>query len=182
LVLGATGSAGQLAVQIARFLGANRVVAAGRNAERLADLAAIGATETVVLDGAEKSAELLGRQTTDVDVVLDYVWGEPTAAAMLAVVSGRSDRRRPLSWVEIGSVAGPTAAIPSAALRAARLQIVGSGQGSVGTREILTELPALADEISVGTFSIETRQVPLSDVELAWAAAPASKPRIVVIP
>jgi NADPH:quinone reductase-like Zn-dependent oxidoreductase len=182
LVLGATGSAGRLAVQIAKLCGAGKVIAAGRNADRLAELAALGATETVVLDGAPSSAELLGRRTADVDVVLDYLWGEPTAAAMLAVVSGRGDRRKTLSWVEIGSVAGSTAAIPSAALRAARLQIVGSGQGSVSTSEILTELPALADEISKGTFSIDTRQIPLSDVELAWATSPTAQPRIVLIP
>ncbi len=44
------------------------------------------------------------------------------------------------------------AGCPLAALRAARLQIVGSGQGSVSTRAILTELPALAMEITEGIF------------------------------
>jgi hypothetical protein len=48
---------------------------------------------------------------------------------MLTVVTGRADHTKPLTWIEIGSVAGPTAAIPAAALRAGRLQIVGSGQG-----------------------------------------------------
>ena len=49
LVLGATGSAGQLAVQIARLFGAGQVIAAGRDAGRLAGLAALGATATVPL-------------------------------------------------------------------------------------------------------------------------------------
>ncbi len=44
LVLGATGNAGQMAVQIAKRLGANQVIAAGRNAGRLAGLPALGAT------------------------------------------------------------------------------------------------------------------------------------------
>jgi hypothetical protein len=91
----------------------------------------------------------------------------------------RTDRARPLTWIEIGSVAGPTAAIPSAALRAARLQIVGSGQGSVSTREILAELPALAEQITNGAFAIDAHPVPLADVEQAWAATAR---RIVVIP
>ena len=39
------------------------------------------------------------------------------------------DRGRALDWIQIGSVAGPTAAIPSAALRAANLRIMGSGPG-----------------------------------------------------
>jgi NADPH:quinone reductase-like Zn-dependent oxidoreductase len=182
LVLGATGSAGQLAVQTAQHLGANKIIAAGRNPERLADLPALGATETVLLDGAAESTDLLGRLTSDVDVVIDYLWGQPTAAAMLAVVSNRADRAQPLSWVEVGSVAGPTAAIPSAAHRAARQQFVGSGQGSVSTRDILTELPALAAEISKGTFVVDASPMPLSEVEQAWSDAPTSKRRIVVIP
>ena len=62
--------------------------------------------------------------------MIDYLWGQPTAA-MAAVVTDRADRGKPLTWIEIGSVAGTIALIPSAALRAARLQIVGSGQGSV---------------------------------------------------
>ena len=116
-------------------------------------------------------AHRLGRAASEVDVVIDYLWGEPTAAAMVAVVTDRADRGQPLTWIEIGSVAGPTAAIPSAALRAARLQIVGSGQGSVSTREILAELPALAQQITTGTFDIDARPTPLTDVERAWADA-----------
>ena len=80
--------------------------------------------------------------------------------AMVAIITNRSDRGRPLTWIEIGSVAGRTAEIPSAALRAARLQLVGSGQGSVSTREYLAELDVLAQEITVGTISVDARAVP----------------------
>ncbi|MET0864833.1 MAG: zinc-binding alcohol dehydrogenase family protein [Nakamurella sp.] len=182
LVLGATGSAGRLAVAIAKLLGANKIIGAGRNADRLDELAALGATGTVRYVGSSDGAGRLAEMAKDVDVVIDYLWGEPTAAAMLAVVSSRADRRRPLSWIEVGSVAGPTAMIPSAALRAARLQILGSGQGSVGTGEILAELPALAAAISDGTLDIATRAVPLADVEQAWAEAAGSTRRIVLTP
>ena len=92
------------------------------------------------------------------------------------------DRGRPLTWIEIGSAAGPTAPIPSAALRAAHLQIVGSGQGSVTAREILAELPALAQEITNGTFDIDARPTPLADVEQAWADAAHTTQRIVLTP
>jgi NADPH:quinone reductase-like Zn-dependent oxidoreductase len=183
LVLAATGNAGQLAVQIAKLFGAGRIVAAGRGADRLARLPALGATGTVLLEGdTDDIARRLGRAAADVDVVIDYLWGEPTAAAMVAVVTGRADRGRPLTWIEIGSVAGPTAAIPAAALRAVRLQLVGSGQGSVSAREILAELPDLAQEITNGTFDINARPMPLSDVEKAWAGAASTRQRIVLIP
>jgi NADPH:quinone reductase-like Zn-dependent oxidoreductase len=213
LVLGATGNAGQMAIQVARRLGANQVIAAGRNAGRLAGLPALGATGTVLLDtgplttgplttgllttgplttgpldtgppdgDAAGIAQRLGQAAAHADVVIDYLWGEPTAAAMAAVVTGRADRGQPLTWIEIGSVAGPSAAIPSAALRAARLQIVGSGQGSVSIREILTELPALAQEITAGSFVIDARPTSLTEVEQAWADAAATAQRIVITP
>jgi NADPH:quinone reductase-like Zn-dependent oxidoreductase len=183
LVLGATGNAGQLAVQVASRLGANQVIAAGRNAGRLASLPALGATDTVLLDGdADGAGSRLGQAAADVDVVLDYLWGQPAATAMAALVTGRADRGQPLSWIQIGSVAGPTAAIPSAALRAARLQIVGSGQGSVSTREILAELPALAQEITGGSFEIDARPTSLTDVEQAWADDAGTTQRIVITP
>ena len=133
LVLGATGSSGQMAVQVAKRLGAGRVIAAGRNPQRLAELPGLGADT------------------------------------------------RPLSWIEIGAVAGPTAAIPSAALRALPLQIVGSGQGSVSTAGILAELPALVAEIASGTLRIDFRAVPLRDVASAWQDT-GSAERIVLTP
>lgn len=182
LVLGATGSSGRMAVQIARLLGVGRVIAAGRDPERLAALESLGADTLVSLDGpAGDVAERLGEAAAEVDVVLDYVWGAPTAAAMVALVTRRTDPGRPLTWVEIGSVAGPEAVIPSAALRAARLHIVGSGQGSVPTRDIVAELPALAAEISRGTFTVEARAVPLAEVATAWADT-GSAQRIVFVP
>ncbi len=183
LVLGATGNAGRLAVQIARLFGADRVIGAGRRADRLARLRAFGATDTVLLEGdAGDDAHRLGLAAADVDVVLDYLWGEPAVAAMTAIVTARADRARPLTWIQIGSVAGPTAAIPSAALRAARLQIVGSGQGSVSTSEILAELPDLAREITNGTFDVDAQPTPLTEVERAWADDSSVDRRVVLCP
>jgi NADPH:quinone reductase-like Zn-dependent oxidoreductase len=183
LILGATGNAGQMAVQIARMFGAAEIVAAGRDPDRLARLPALGATATVHLVGEPSSvADRLGQAAADVDVVIDYIWGEPTGAAMAAVIMHRADRGKPLTWIEIGSVGGATAPIPSAALRAARLSLVGSGQGSVSTRAILTELPALAQAILSGTFQIDARSMPLEDVEQAWADAGRARQRIVIVP
>jgi NADPH:quinone reductase-like Zn-dependent oxidoreductase len=175
LVLGATGNAGRMAVQVATRLGAHRVIAAGRGPERMADLPAsaiVSLEDLASPDGAKIAA--------DVDVVIDYLWGEPAAAAMAAIVTNRADRGKPLTWIQIGAVAGTTAPIPSAALRASRLSIVGSGQGSVTTREYLAELPALAEEISAGTFDVNASAVPLADVEQTWTAA--TKQRVVLVP
>jgi len=182
LVLGATGSAGQMAIQIAKLFGADRIIAAGRNAERLAKLPAAGATDTASLDGdPEVVARQLGQIASEVDVVIDYLWGEPTTAAMIAIITARADRAKPLTWIEIGSIAGSTAQVPSAALRAARLTIVGSGQGSVSAHEYLAELPALAQAITASALNADARVMPLADVDSAWAATGTTQ-RIVLVP
>jgi NADPH:quinone reductase-like Zn-dependent oxidoreductase len=182
LVLGATGNAGRMAVQVAKRLGARHVIGAGRQPERLAALTALGADAIVSLDGTPAdAAQRLGQAAGDADVVIDYLWGQPTAGAMLAIVTHRTEPGRPLTWIEVGSVAGSAAAIPSAALRAARLQIVGSGQGSVLTGDIVAELPDLAAEITRGTFQIDALTVPLTDVETAWKDTDGSD-RIVITP
>ncbi len=172
LVLGATGNAGRMAIQVARHLGAGQVIGAGRDGARLAGLLALGADAAVPLADCKTAA--------DVDVVIDYLWGEPAVAAMTAILTSRADRGQPLTWIQIGAVAGATAAIPSAALRAARLDIVGSGQGSVSPREYLAELPALAEQITAGAFDVDASAVPLADVEQAWTAA--TKQRVVLVP
>jgi NADPH:quinone reductase-like Zn-dependent oxidoreductase len=177
LVLGATGSSGQMAVQVAKRLGAGRVIAAGRNPKLLAELPDLGA-DTIVRLGEGPG---LGEVAAEVDVVIDYLWGQVTADAMTAIATNRADDSRPLTWIEIGSVAGPDAAIPSAALRALPLQIVGSGQGSVSTAGILAELPALVAEISSGALRIDARAVALADVATAWQDTD-SDGRIVLTP
>jgi NADPH:quinone reductase-like Zn-dependent oxidoreductase len=182
LVLGATGNAGRMAVQVAKRLGADHVIGTGRRPERLAELTAIGADATVDIgDAPTVVSQRLGQAARDVDVVIDYLWGQPTVDAMKAIVMNRTDPKQSLTWIEVGSVAGQTAAIPSAALRAACLQIVGSGQGSVSTRDIVAELPALVTEISGGAFRIDARSVPLSDVETAWNDTDSDE-RLVIVP
>ena len=107
LILGATGSSGQLAVQIAKRLGAGHVIGAGRNAaRRLGTLSELGADSTVQLDGATAVSDL-ARAARDVDVVIDYLWGPITADVMAGIAGNRSDPGHPLSWIEIGSVGRP---------------------------------------------------------------------------
>src|SRR3954471_7813771 len=52
LILGATGNAGRMAVQVAKLFGAGRIVAAGRDSSKLTSLRALGATDTVSLTGS----------------------------------------------------------------------------------------------------------------------------------
>jgi hypothetical protein len=76
-------------------------------------------------------------------------------------------------------MAGTTITLPSAALRAVNLQLLGSGQGSITTAGIAAELPELAEQISAGRFVLEPLPRALSDVETAWDAPSAPGQRIV---
>src|SRR5712691_10777001 len=57
LINGATGTSGRLAVQIAKYMGAKRVIATGRNVEALERLMGIGADATVPLTRSPKELE-----------------------------------------------------------------------------------------------------------------------------
>ncbi|MFI7149977.1 zinc-binding alcohol dehydrogenase family protein [Nonomuraea sp. NPDC050022] len=192
LVMGATGNAGQLAVQIAKHLGAARVIGAGRDPRRLDLLKSLGADEVVRLDdsdsrsgsgsGSDDVAERLARAAADVDVVIDYLWGRPTEQAMPALLTARSDRSKALAWVQIGSMAGQDITLPSYLLRAANLNIMGSGQGSLTTAGIIAELPSLAAEIASGALAVDPLPMPLDQVEQAWNTPTAPGQRLVLTP
>jgi NADPH:quinone reductase-like Zn-dependent oxidoreductase len=147
-------------------------------------VAALGADQTIDLAAdPELVAHELAAKAADVDVVLDYLWGKPAESALMPLLKGREDRARLLSWVQIGAIAGPNISLPSAALRQANVQFLGSGQGSASAADILATLPHLVEEIDQGSFSIPAVAKPLADVESIWNA-PAAGPtvRIVLTP
>jgi NADPH:quinone reductase-like Zn-dependent oxidoreductase len=174
LILGATGSAGRMAIQVARQLGAKEVIGAGRNPQRLKELTALGADRVLTLDRLD--------QAGDVDVVIDYVWGEPTANGMVDLITHRRDRGKELTWIQIGSMAGPSAEILSAVLRSSRTQIVGSGIGSVDGRDFRAEIAEIAKAVTKGAFDVRTQTIPLSDVATAWTQPRDADKRIVFVP
>jgi len=179
-VLGATGNAGRMAIQIARLLGAGRVVGAGREIGRL-DSA--GADEVVSLVGTPESvAAAIAKAASETDIVLDYLWGKPAAHAMMAMLTARRDRSKPINWIQIGSVAGSTLELPSVALRSTNLRVMGSGQGAESAKAIVAELPGLVDAITAGRIPVDVMRVPLSQVEHAWTAPDSAGHRVVFIP
>jgi NADPH:quinone reductase-like Zn-dependent oxidoreductase len=183
LVLGATGNAGSMAVQIAKRLGAGRVVGAGRDAARLNALNGVGADEVVQLtEDFDATAQSLASAAAEVDLVIDYLWGKPTERAIMALLTARADRSRAMNWIQIGAMAGPTIELPSVALRSANLRLQGNGQGAISTKGYLAELPSLIDEINSGSLRIATRTVPLRDVESTWTMADVPGERVVMVP
>ena len=171
LVNGATGTSGRLAVQIARHLGAGRVIATGRNRDMLERLRGLGADAVIPLgdDDAALEASLKAEFAQGVDVVLDYLWGAPARVALVAAArAGREDR--PLRFVSIGSVAGPEIALPSAVLRASTIELVGSGLGSLPPERLRGSIAALLAAAGAGRLGLDPRLVPLAGIAAAWTA------------
>ena len=184
LVLGATGNAGTMAVQVAKRLGAGRrhrrgtrPRAAGTRSPRSGPMRLVQLT-----DDAEATAQALAAAAAEVDIVIDYLWGGPTEQAITALITARADRSRALDWIQIGAIAGPTIELPSVALRSANLRIQGNGQGAVSTKAYLAELPSLVDEIDAGTIAVHANPVPLAEVESAWSRPEPAGTRTVLVP
>ena len=109
LINGATGTAGRLAVQIARHLGAARVIATGRDAGTLEHLQTLGADAAISLqlEPDPLQAALAREFTTNggVDVVLDYLYGTPTETVLTAVAANYKGVK-PVRYVLVGGATG----------------------------------------------------------------------------
>ena len=174
LILGATGSAGQLAVQIARRFGAKRIVAAGRNHKALEETKALGADATISLHQdhhALVSAFRAELAAGKIDVILDYLWGAPAEALLAAIVQkGLDHDAARLRYVQIGNSAGPNITLAAATLRSSGLELLGSGFGSVSMDKIFASLRAVLAEAAERPFQIKVTKAPLRDVEKLWNA------------
>jgi NADPH:quinone reductase-like Zn-dependent oxidoreductase len=168
LILGATGVAGQLAIQVARHLGAKRVVGVGRNLEAIAKA---NVDATISLNQPEEAIrEAFAAETSrGIDVVVDYLWGRPTELLLEALAKGfKPEVTHRTRLVEVGSSAGPTITLPGATLRSIDLTLVGSGFGAARLDSILLAIPTLFDLAAKGTLTIAVESIPLSQVEDAW--------------
>jgi NADPH:quinone reductase-like Zn-dependent oxidoreductase len=186
LVLGATGVAGKLAVQIAKHLGAGRVVAAGRNPQVLATLPNLGADAIISLSAADSEIISAFRREAGqqpFDIILDFVWGHPTEV-LLEALTGDDVQAAPSRshLVQIGEMAGPTIALPAAVLRSSGLELYGSGGGSIPHTAIFEAFPQILKLAACGTLRIDTEPVALADVEQAWQRQDTNGHRLVIVP
>jgi NADPH:quinone reductase-like Zn-dependent oxidoreductase len=180
LVNGATGTAGRLAVQIAKYMGAGKVVATGRNAETVKALSVLGADVTIPLgDSGDAFEDALNEQFggDGIDVVLDYLWGQSAERVIIAGAKAGKDAV-PIRFVHIGSVSAPNITLPSAALRSSAFTLMGSGIGSIPADRMVKAIGELMQAVVPGGFEIATRTFPLCEVERVWAE-PAGIPRTV---
>lgn len=180
LINGATGVAGKLAVQIARLLGANRVVGTGRDGTALRDLTNLGVDVTIDLNLADDELANAFVQASAIDVILDFVWGRPTEIlfkTLTPAVAGFAHRR--IRYVQIGASAGPTLTLSAEMLRTSGLEMTGA---SPGLAEALPEAMKMVWAwIAERKLTIDIELVPLRDIATAWNRKTAGG-RIVIVP
>lgn len=168
-VLGATGTAGQLAIQVSKkIFGAKTVVGIARSAEKLAKLKQSQPLldEVIALDEDE---DKIGGSLNDVDIVLDFLWGKPATSILAAAVKAKAEKSKRLSWVQIGLIAGEDFSVPSAFLRSSNLFILGSGIGPLSPEQNRKVLQGVTEALALGKLDINYREVALADIAEEWA-------------
>jgi len=185
LILGATGVTGKLAVQIAKLLGAGRVIASGRNAKALENLLRLGANATIQLNQPDDDLRKAFAKEAGVggfNVVIDYVWGRPTEVLLAAITRPEfAEINSETRLVQVGESAGPNISLPAAVLRSTALTILGTA--GIPSRDVLVAaMQQVMDWGSKGALQIETESVPLFDIEQAWQRPESGSRRLVVIP
>lgn len=171
LINGANGASGRLAIQVAKYLGASRIIVTGRNPASAAELLALGADVFVTLTQSHESLISSFREEIagGIDVVLDYLWG-PAAEALLAAATGHGSgaAARRIRFVNIGSLGGTSINVPAAALRSSGIEMLGSGLGSVSNLALIRSIAALMQAIEPAQLKIDADAIPLHSVASAW--------------
>jgi NADPH:quinone reductase-like Zn-dependent oxidoreductase len=187
LILGATGVTGRLAIQIAKHLGAGKVIVMGRNQKILEQLPDLGADVVISLNHPfEKIKQHLEVEIRKqpIDIVLDYLWGEPSEQ-LLNILTGHDleTAAHRTSWIQIGEMAGSSIRLNAETLRSSGIELSGQGGGSI-TKEMMAEIPAIISQIFQlaieNKLSIDTKSVLIEEIESAWLEKNKEGKRLVV--
>jgi NADPH2:quinone reductase len=175
LVTAATGAVGTIAIQLAKSMGAARVIAAGRNRARLQRVLELGADATVELRDEPGAAELRDRFVEAaggrLDVALDPLWGVVARAATDALT-------RDGVYVSFGQAASPQAELSGIPLRNRRVTLVGHSGAWAAPQE---RQAALARAHALGPLTLDTEEVGLEEIGDAWERLSRSAGRRLVV-
>ena len=153
--------------------GAERIIAAGRNPERLAQIP--GADGTAVL-GDEPLSRQLASLGGPVDLVVDPVWGPWAESALACLKPGGR-------YLNVGAAGGDGMAFHVELLRAAQLTLIGFSAARADPADVIASYQHVAALAAAGSLALPTASYPLREAAQAWEAQ-ASSPgkKIIVIP
>src|ERR1700691_358369 len=165
LVNGATATAGRLAVQLAKYLGAGKVIATGRNLEELEEVKKLGADIVIPFtlgklhpSGAKQYENALKQVfAAGIDVVIDYLWGESAKTVIVAIAKAVEDGV-PVRFVHVGAASREeNIELPGAALRSSAIQLMGSGIKSIPFPKLLGSIRNVFETAASAKLQIATR-------------------------
>jgi NADPH:quinone reductase-like Zn-dependent oxidoreductase len=185
LINGATGTAGRVAIQLAKYLGAARVIVTGRNPHELEELKQLGADTVIPFNlvptnptgPADFEAALTQTFATGIDIVIDYLYGASARSILLALAATIDDH--PVRFVQVGSAGGDASIdLPAAVLRSSAITLMGSGIGSVSREALVQSIASTFAAVAPANLTIDTHVVPLANLETIWDKA-SGRPRVV---
>lgn len=184
LINGATGVSGRIAIQIARLLGAGRIIGTGRNQQSLEIVKQLGADEVIDLNQPDEqlaTAFKAAAGPNGYDVVIDFIWGH-TAEVLIGTFIPKEAgfAKRNIRYVQIGAKAGSDISLPGAALRTSGLQLMGIGQ--ISNEALMAGLDQTWKWIETDQIYMEIEEVPLANINEAWQREDLAGKRLVIIP
>jgi NADPH2:quinone reductase len=172
LVLGATGAVGSTAVQAARLLGARRVIAVGRDHDRLHATLALGADATIRLDDPRGLDRALAQECPEgATLIFDVLWGAPLVSAL--GIAARGAR-----VLQLGQSAAADAMIASGLIRGKDLDVLGYTNLTVPFDVLARSYLDLIDHIAFGRIRVRSDVLTLAAAGQVWerlAAGPGLK-------
>jgi len=163
MVLGAGGTVGQLAVGLARLLGAGRVVGVCRSEAAAARASGAGADEVVLISDDVDALPARLKHALDgaADVVVDTIFGvAATAASRVLAPFGR--------LVNIGGLSGDSAEFSSAVLRSRTASVLGYTNALLTADQRRAALDAVFAHAAAGRLAVAHEVLPLAEVAAAW--------------
>ena len=117
MINGATGVSGRVAIQVAKMMGAGRIIGTGRNEKSLELLEGLGADAVIDLKATDE--KLLAEFEKEkgekgYDIVLYFLWGHPAEISMKLFIPrdmGLPSKR--IRYIPIGAKAGPGPMLPA---------------------------------------------------------------------
>jgi NADPH2:quinone reductase len=182
LINGATGVSGKVALQIAKLLGAGRIVGTGRDEAGLRSIMHLGADVAIDLKQPDENITeaFLQEAGKGYDIVLDFLWGHPTELLLKTLVpkaAGFATHRT--RFIQIGEAAGSTLSLAAETLRTSGVEMTGAG--NISPEVVPEALKQVWQWIQEHQVQIDIEEVPLKDIAEAWQRTTEGK-RIVIIP
>jgi NADPH2:quinone reductase len=184
LINGATGASGRIAVQVAKMLGAGKIIATGRNESSLNLVSKLGADKTINLlqNDEQLSESFIGAPEENAcDVVLDFLWGHPAEVLIDTFIPKEAGfAKQRTRYIQIGQKAGSHIPVPAAAFRTSGLEMMGIGK--ISNDVLNAEINTVWNWIKENKLFMDIERVSLKDISDAWKRTELAGKRLVVMP